>query len=338
VSDAKDLNDLHREGKQVHDPQKTARPANEKAKLVPIRRELRAVSLRDGFERIVEGAQAGKPAMGLKLGHFRLDSRMCGLRRGYVAALGGRTSYGKTSKALQICDLNMAEHSVLFISVEDGEAMSLKRLMARRANVNALRLRDNKCSNKELADMRRELAKAERLPFFVDAVGVPVEDICVLIRQHCKEHNTALVVFDYLQKAKSKKRHHERRIEVGENAQLLGDTIKEAGAAGLLLSQLSRPDKNKPNDPPGMHDLKEAGELENAVEHVLIGHVAESMIPDSKAGTKLRTRSVKIFKNKDGPVFDEWIDENFDEYTASFRDTYPGGQSERYEEQEDLPL
>lgn len=337
MSDAKDLNDRHREGQRLHDPQKTAKPANEKAKLVPLRKELKAVSLSDGFARIIDNATAGAPAMGMLLGHTTLDKRMCGLRRGYVAALGARTSFGKTSKALQICDLNMKKHPVLFISVEDGEAMSLKRLIARRANVNALRLRDNKCEPHEVAAMKRELLKAERLPFFLDASGVHVEDICVFIRQHAKEHGTALVVFDYLQKAKSKKRFSERRVEVGEIAQMLGDTIKEVNAAGLLLSQLARPDKKNPNVFPGMHDLKEAGELENAVEHVIVGHVEDE--PTDNPKVRRRIRKLKIYKNKDGPVFDEVIEEQFNDFTASFVETYPldqGGSG--YGDQENLPL
>jgi replicative DNA helicase len=210
----------------------------------------------------------------------------------------------------------------LFISVEDGVALSLKRLMARRAKVNAIRLRNNQCTKEDLAAMKRELLRAERIPFFVDAVGVPVEDICAFIRQHCKEHGSALVVVDYLQKLRSKKRGQDRRIEVGDNAMMLADSIKEANAAGLLLSQLARPDKNKPDAEPGMYDLKEAGEIENACEHVLIGHTRKESIQGSKQELKIRT--IRILKNKDGPVFDETIDQAFDEVTASFKET--GGQ------------
>lgn len=320
---------------------KEVKPANRAAaKVVEMRRELKAVSIYDAFAQIVKDAEAGLPLMGLTTGHFRLDSRLCGLRRKHVTTLGGRTSFGKTSKALQIADVNVQKgHGVLYISVEDGVTMSMKRLMARRAKVNALRLRANRCTPQEIRDMRFALSKAELKPFFVDAVGVPIEDICAFIRQHCKEHDTALVIFDYLQKGKSKKRHQDRRVEIGYYADELGSTIKECNAAGLLLSQLTRPDKNKPDVEPTMYDLKEAGEIENASEHVLIGHVRTEDIPNSKA--KIRIRQLRICKNKDGPLFDEVIDQEFDEVTASFRET--NGQvidhdiDDRYEPGDDEP-
>jgi replicative DNA helicase len=123
-------------------------------------------------------------------------------------------------------------------------------------------------------------------------------------------------------------------LQVGYIADEIGNTIKEHNAAGLLLSQVKRPDKNRPAEPPTLYDLKEAGEIENASEAVLIGHVEYQDIPGARS--KLRTRKIKVEKNKDGPTFDdEWIDQDFDEYTASFRET----QGRIYDDpQEELDL
>lgn len=325
MSDAKDVSDRHLEDRLPHDPQKEAKPANNAAaKVVALRRELVAVTLADGFARVVKEAESGATAMGLTTGHFKLDARICGLRPKHVTTLGGRTSFGKTSKALQIADLALAkidqkDDEILFFSSEDGETMCLKRLMARRANVNALRLRANRCTPRELDSMRAVAARAERTPFFVDAVGASIEDVTAFIRERGKKKRVRLVVFDYLQKAKCKKRFSERRLEVGYVADELGMAIKEVNAAGLLLSQVSRPDKNKPDAEPTMYDLKEAGEIENASEHVIIGHVRKDPIQGAKS--ELRVRQIRIWKNKDGPVFDEVIDQAFDEYNASFKET-----------------
>lgn len=325
MSNGKDVSDRHMENNLPHDPQKEARPANKAAaKVISLRRELVAVTLADGFARVVKEAESGATAMGLTTGHFKLDARLCGLRSKHVTTLGGRTSFGKTSKALQIADialpkLHPTDEEILFFSSEDGETMCLKRLMARRAGVNALRLRANRCTPQELEAMRRVAARAERTPFFVDAVGATIEDVTAFIRERGKKKRVRLVVFDYLQKAKCKKRHSERRLEVGYVADELGMAIKEVGAAGLLLSQVNRPDKNKPDAEPTMYDLKEAGEIENASEHVIMGHVRKDHIQGTKV--ELRVRQIRIWKNKDGPVFDETIDQAFDEYTASFKET-----------------
>ncbi len=323
---SKDVNDRHIDGVLQHDPQKEARQANAAAaKVVQLRRELVAVSIAEGFARVVKDVESGIPKQGLSTGHYKLDARLCGLRPKHVTTLGGRTSFGKTSKALQIADLALkglaTDEEVLFFSGEDGETMCLKRLMARRANVNALRLRSNQCTPAELEAMRNVARMAERCPFFVDAIGATVEDIAAFIRERKTKHKrrVKLVVVDYLQKVKSKRRHQDRRVEVGYVADELGLAIKEVDAAGLLLSQVNRPEKNKPDAEPTMYDLKEAGEIENASEHVIIGHVREEPIDGRKA--KLRIRQIRIWKNKDGPVFDEVLDQAFDEVTASFRET-----------------
>ena len=110
MSDAKDVSDRHMENRLPHDPQKEARAANNAAaKVVAMRRELVAVTLHDGFARVVKEAESGATAMGLTTGHFKLDARLCGLRAKHVTTLGGRTSFGKTSKALQIADLALAK-------------------------------------------------------------------------------------------------------------------------------------------------------------------------------------------------------------------------------------
>jgi replicative DNA helicase len=98
-------------------------------------------------------------------------------------------------------------------------------------------------------------------------------------------------------------------------ANTFGDAIKSVNAAGLLISQLKRPDGQNPNKAPTLFDLKESGDIENAAEHVVMGWLEET----TEDGKLLQRRRMNIAKNKDGPLIDEWVEMDFDPVTASFK-------------------
>jgi len=308
-----DENDKHMAGSLPADPMADAKPANrEAAKIIALRNSRPQVfSVAELFQKIVDEANLAPPLMGLSTGHHKLDKWLCGLRPMNITTLGARTSFGKTSKALQIADLAMgASKNVLFVSGEDSALLCGKRFMARRARVNALRLRSNQCHPHEKLSMEQALLAAEKSPFLMDAIGIPVEDIAAEIRERAKTDRIDLVIVDYLQCFSVRRRNQDRRNEITYIAKTVSDTIKNINAAGLLLSQMKRPDGGNPNKPPTMFELKESGDIENASEHILIGHIEDN--------NGVRTRKIKVEKNKDGPVPDKWLDMPFDDVTASF--------------------
>jgi replicative DNA helicase len=334
MSDVADENDKHVAGKLSPDPEAGTKMVSAPVpKVVELRKGIVAISLSDMFKKIVEESKQAKPVFGVATGHFRLDKWLCGLRRQFVTVLGATTSFGKTSKALQISDLAICKgQGVLYISGEDNESLCGRRFMARRAHVNALRLRANECNEQEVKAMEAAAAAAEPVPFFVNGIGVPVENLAVFIREHCKVHDTALIVVDYAQCFSSNKRTQDRRTEVTYVGKTFSDAIRNANAAGLLLSQIRRPEVGNRSKPPTMYDLKETGDLENSADQVLLGHIddVEKTLDDGTI-LKRRFRKIQVAKNKDGPVFDDWLEMPFDETTASFREVY----GETYETEAD---
>jgi len=316
---SKDVNARHVNGELPADPMQGARATNRAARDQALKDQAKPVSIRDMFAEIVTLAKEAKPAMGASLGHFKLDKYLAGLRRGNIATLGARTSFGKTSKALHVADLYAeAKGRPLFISCEDSRVLCARRFMAMRANINALRLRSNVCRAQEIEKMSKQLTAAETFPFFSNGIGVPVEDLTDLIREHCRREGTGLVIVDYLQCIKSRRRHQDRKNEVTYISAELGEAIKQANAAGLLLSQMRRPQAGMHNKPPTMDELKESGDIENASEHVILGWAEEVPHQTDKTLPPTRVRKVQIAKNKDGPVPDEWIDLEFNSFSASF--------------------
>lgn len=275
------------------------------------RQPIVAISMRDMFNAVVERARLGVPEFGVSTCHPVLDDLIGGFRKGKITALGARTSFGKSSYLIMVMDEAMrAGHRCILVSSEDSEDTFGQRFMARRASVNASRLRVNKCSDGEIQRMESRAKQAEVAPFFINAVGRNVEDVCEYLAELCKSEPPALVAFDYLQAMRTRRRSQDRRNEVTHIAQEIGSTIKNIGAAGIVVSQFKRPDTGNPNKRPTMFDLKESGDIENMVEHVILGH--------RENGSLL----INVAKNKDGPMpeqDEEWLELPYDIVTASFK-------------------
>ena len=223
--------------------------------------------------------------------HPRLDDMLGGFRPGNVTVVGAPTNWGKSSFCVAVSDDALQSgKSILVISAEDVAGLYGLRYIARRTGMNSLHLRDGLLDERERTNMARIVAAAEPAPFFLYAGNNPVELVCHQIREIAKTRELDMVVCDYIQAFTSGKRCQDRRTEAAHIARELATAIKEVDAAGLLVSQLTR---LKEKGEPGLHDLKESGDLENMAEHVLIAW--------TKGEDRDTERWIKVAKNKDGP-------------------------------------
>lgn len=242
-------------------------------------------------------------------GNAEIDALIGGYRPGRVTVLGASTSWGKSSFSIMGFDEGTrAGKRVLIVSGEDGEDLYGKRLAARRANLNAFRLRDHDLSEREKNDLLYVAEKAEHVPFFIDGVGKSAEHLAKMIEELCREEPYDHVIVDYIQAFRCDARKQDRRNEVTHIARCFVDAIKRANASGLILSQIKRLEDGKI---PTRHDLKESGDVENMAEHVLMGYV-------EKIDEHTRQRLLIVDKNKDGPLSADPVALEFDERTASF--------------------
>jgi replicative DNA helicase len=242
---------------------------------------IRAIAMR-----MIDGHEATFCSTGLP----SVDRETGGFQYKQVSILGAATSWGKSQFCIMVADVQMSKNKTpLIVSFEDSEEIYGRRLVARRANVSASRLRANKI-DEDSAEWKGILSvaeKAERKPFFINAIGKSVERVATDIRCICASEEIDMVLVDYLQAAQCARRQQDRRNELTYISRVLTDTIKSSGAAGLLFSQFKRLLKN--GEKPTKSDLKESGDLENMAEMVLLGFL-------DKDGRPI----VKVDKCKDG--------------------------------------
>ncbi len=270
-------------------------------------------TMRQVLKGVYDRCYAREPVSFVSSGVDEIDRIIGGYRPEMITVVGAQTNWGKSSWAILALDDGIrAGKKVLLVSGEDSESTFGKRIMARRAGVSALDLRDERVSassspgeNSDLSRMATMVTAAEDVPWFFDGRGKSAEYCAEAVRQLIAQESYELVIIDYLQAFRSSKRSQDRRNEVTNVARAFCDVIKTCGAAGMLLSQLKRLDSDTRE--PSKHDLKESGDIENMAEHVLLGWT-------SKSGARL----IKVDKNKDGPQLPQGVELRWDERTASF--------------------
>ena len=226
-------------------------------------------SERDLFAAVADAMIAGAPQRRCTMGIPDLDVDVGGHKAGMVTWMGAATNWGKSSFAVMTYDEAVKQGKrVLLVSCEDKPELFARRILARRANLSAYALREHALDKDSFDRLLGVATAAGKTPFFVEGIGVPVEEIAERIRYTCETEQVDLVMVDYLQAISCEKRLQDKRVETTYIARRLTDAIKTGNAAGLLFSQIKRLENGKV---PDKHDLKESGDVENMAENVFLG-------------------------------------------------------------------
>jgi replicative DNA helicase len=287
----KDENDKAVAGELPEDPEEGTRVIDDGPRLVNVHDILSASLTRAMKPRQKRGGTTGSRA---------LDGITGGLRSGFTWVMAAETSFGKSSWAVAVADQNLRSGGrVLIISTEDQPSIYGDRLLARRAKINAKRLRDGCITAEEQASAVATVLRAERDPVYLDAIGKPVEWVLKHLPAMVREYEIDIVIVDYLQEMRSTQKHQDRRLELSFIAGSLRASIKGLGACGILLSQIT---KKQDGSPPNKYSARDSQDIVNGAEVVVVGYELTTSFTDAggrewAAGTKV----LKVDKNKNGP-------------------------------------
>jgi len=267
---------------------------------------LLAYSQYDGLARVLVESAAER-SVGAKSGIPTLDRLVGGIRPGHVWVVGAPTNWGKTSFAVAVADRHQGK--TLIISCEDAPELVFGRLLARRAKVNGLALRDGKLNRDERLSVEEAVLEAKAhgtTPFVLDGRGHSVERLADFMRIAIRVHGISLVICDYLQCIATERKTDDRRHEINHIARTLTDAIKSNGAAGIITSQLT--DEN----------IRDSRDVEHAAEVVLIGRKQDGAMSLylKKSKTGPADVSLKVHLNRETGALDEQVDE-WDDYVPS---------------------
>lgn len=212
----------------------------------------------------------------LKTGLGPLDRIIKGLAPGDNVLLGGATSMGKTSVALEIAkNAAFAGKGVAFVSLEMTRQELATRIISQAARVPYANLRDPEAM--EESDFRKWVEAAKGVgDGAMRIIPKHVRDIPA-IHSACKRAGLSLpggkvdlVVVDYAQLVRGPgKTRYEQMTEVSIGLKHMAGLL---GCPVISLVQLSRDIGNRDDKRPQLSDIKETGQYENDADFAIFCH------------------------------------------------------------------
>ncbi len=248
----------------------------------------RVVSMEQGYLDFCDRQK--HPARLIEWGMSKIDSTLR-VEYGDFIVLGGYPSAGKTAFSLQLAWNQAKVRRVGYFSLETKPEKLIDRAVAAVCGVDFGRIKGHSMTE---ADWEQCATRAQsfvgRNLELIQAGGLSVVDIQALALAGRYE----VIYIDYLQLVAPEDR---RRSDVEQISQISRDLHTMAQTTGITvcaLSQLSRPDKSGEQErAPGLHSLRQSGQIEQDADGVMLLYKAVPKLLDS-------SRVLKIAKNKEG--------------------------------------
>ena len=191
-----------------------------------------------------------------------LNKMTSGLRPGWLTFWAGYTSHGKTASALEISEYAAHQgHTIFLVSGEMGpEEIAVR--MAQRRGLDTYEFYSGK-----LTESNKMAARATLQDEACERIHIAYTKSLAQLEEYIGEYQPSLLIVDYLQLLDIGKLS---RVEgTTQNSQMLKDVSRRYQMPVLCLSQVRRPDRSRPPEPPTLNDLRDSGAIENAADQVI---------------------------------------------------------------------
>ena len=206
-----------------------------------------------------------------------------GWGHGHLIIVAGRPGSGKTAFARD-CALAAANHgAVSIISLEMGREELGGMMLAKAANISYQAIRDPSLLGGDWSKITAGLAQL-RLPIHVcDQSALSLPAITSEARRIHSKHKLSLLCIDYLGLVDLPQAER-NDIAVGTVTRGLKALAKELGIPVMLLCQLSRKVEDRQNKRPILSDLRDAGQIEQDADVVVMLYRDKYYNEDSEYG------------------------------------------------------
>ncbi|MGI5963653.1 MAG: replicative DNA helicase [Lawsonibacter sp.] len=210
---------------------------------------------------------------------------------GDFVVLGGYPSAGKTALSLQLAWAQAKDKRVGYFSLETKPEKIIDRTVTAVCGVDFDRIKAHKLNDVDWREIEyRSTAMVGRKLEIIQAGGLSVVDIQALSLAGRYD----IIYIDYLQLVAAEDRRRSDFEQVTQISKDLHTMAQTTGITVCALSQLSRPQKGGEQEKaPGLHSLRQSGQIEQDADGVMLLYKEEPKNPRSR-------RCLKIAKNKDG--------------------------------------
>jgi len=213
----------------------------------------------------------GKTYSGIPSGFERLDKITGGWQPGTLIIIGGRSSHGKSTLALDFfyrCGLKNIP--CLFLTLEQQSSDIYLYLIQKHMGIHPIQIKLGDLSTIEEGNLEAAAAQLKKYPFYVEDSASWLTDINLKIRAMVLSKAVKLVVVDYLQLIENPVKEP-RHLQIGGISRALKRLAMDMNISIIALTQLNK-------DPEGrggkihLADVRESESISHDADQVLFLH------------------------------------------------------------------
>ncbi len=259
--------------------------------------------------RNIEAQQKRGQYTGIPSGFYDLDDMLGGFNPGEMTVIAARPAMGKTAFVLNLIDHAASHHcealarfpTVLFFSLEMGQAQIVQRMLCAKAGVEAHRVRNGRLADREWSDLQEAAGALTRAKVLIDDTpGLSILALRSRARRVKAEHGLDMIVIDYLQLLSAKAENRQQEISVISRS--LKEISRELELPVITLAQLSRSVESREEKRPQLSDLRESGSIEQDADVVMMLYRPEYYFPTEENRGKAQVLVVKHRNGATGTI------------------------------------
>lgn len=253
------------------------------------RPSVRVVDMAQGIKDFYDRQQS-KPEF-LSWGMDKLDKTVMVERGGDFVVIGGYPSAGKTALSVQMAWTQAKTMRIGYFSLETKPAKLIDRTVTLVTGLDFGKIKRHQLGPDDwLVVGKKAPEMSKRKLKVIQAGGLSVADIQALALSGRYD----VIYIDYLQLIRAEDPRRSDFEKVSQISRDLHTMAQTTGITVVALSQLSRPEKSKESEKaPGLHSLRQSGQIEQDADAVMLLYKENSKDPGSR-------RCLKIAKNKEG--------------------------------------
>lgn len=238
---------------------------------------------------------------------------------GDFIVIGGYPSAGKTAFSVQLAWAQAKDRRIGYFSLETKPEKLIDRTVAMVTGVDFGRIKSHTLTEDDwTACACHVMEMKERSLELIKSGGLSAADIQALSLAGRYD----VIYVDYLQLIHAENLRRTDFEQVTQISKALHTMAQTTGITVVALSQLTRPERSGQNEKaPGLHSLRQSGQIEQDADGVLLLYKERPDLPDSR-------RCLKVAKNKEG-ASGGILNLDFDGATQSFTQSSQSGRIAR---------
>ncbi len=246
-----------------------------------------ATDCRNAVDALEARFNAGGEMQGIPTYYKDVDERLNGLVGPDLIVVGGRPAQGKTTVGMNmITNMALAGHGVLVFSLEMSRQQLMDRMICSVAGVNSKRYSRGLLEEGDWPLVSSAIARLKSAPMVIDdRSGITISRIRSKARKvHVamrKRGGLRCILVDYLQIVQGTKKNQSTYDRVSEVSMGLKQIAKELNVPLIALAQLNRGSAERADKRPGLHDLKDSGQIEQDADIIMFVHRPEYYDPNT---------------------------------------------------------